>query len=200
MVRTRRLFRSFFAVSGLVLSGTGLVLGYWWLYRLPARHLADPEWLAAHSEAARWAEEQEDYRRTGASPDLCLRGDRIGFYGDKSWFVWLEERCRNPEKFRVCGCTGYALALMANQYPASWEEWIDANRERSQEQWIMDGFHDYGVAVHLPPAPEDAVPLLRLLGRGSYDFLWTGPQETNPANEVPSYVQYNAYRWLRFGC
>jgi hypothetical protein len=47
------------------------------------RHLADPKWLDAHTEKARWLEEQKDYQRMGSSPDLEFRGDRIGYYGDK---------------------------------------------------------------------------------------------------------------------
>jgi len=181
-----------------VLLGAGLIGAYWWLYKVaPARHLVDPEWLAAHSEEARWAEEQKDYRRRGTSPDLCFRGDRIGFYGGKDWFLWLDRQIRNPGEFRHCGCTEYALSLMTNQETVSWKEWADANRERSQEEWIRDGFVHYGVGVHLPPRPDDAVPLLRLLGRESWDFLWEGPQRGSAPKAVPSYVHYNAYRWLR---
>lgn len=197
MKRFRR-GRFFLSAVGLFLVGSGLLAAYWWHYRLaPMRHLADPVWRATHSEAARWKEEQEDYRRIGSSPDLFFRGDRIGFYGDKQWFLWLDERIRHPESFRHCGCTNDALALMANRHVASWAQWTDANRERSQEEWIKDGFLDYGVTVHLPPTPDDTLPLLRLLGRESWDYLREGPQDANAPEAVPSYIQYNAYRWLR---
>ena len=198
MIQAKRHIRSVLASVGLVLVAAGLMAAYWWHYRLaPMRHLADFGWLAAHSEAARWNEEQKDYRRTGNSPDLCFRGDQIGFYGGKEWFLWLEERIQNPEKFRHCGCTEYALALMANREAASWAQWTAANRSRSQEEWIRDGFLDYGVTVHLPPTPDDTLPLLRLLGRKSWNVLWAGPQGTNAPEAVPSYIHYNAYRWLR---
>lgn len=133
----------------------------------------------------------------GSSPDLCFRGDRIGFYGDKEWFLWLDERIRSPENFRHCGCTEYALALMANRHVTAWAKWTDANRNRSQEEWIRDGFLDYGVTVHLPPTSDDTLPLLHLLGRKSWNFLWAGSQGTNAPDAVPSYIHYNAYRWLR---
>jgi len=183
---------------GLVLLTAGCVAGHWWFYKLaPARRLSDPHWLAAHSEKARWEEEQKDYERMGTSPDLCFRGDRIGYYGGKKLFLWLEEQIRNPDDFRYCGCTEYALTLMANRHVTSWKEWTDANRARSQEEWIKDGFLEYGVAVHLPPEPDDTVPLLKLLGRKGWNVLFAGPQGTNAPESVPSYIHYNAYRWLR---
>jgi hypothetical protein len=186
------------AIIGFLLVAAGLWAAYWWYYKLvPMRHLADPKWRAAHSESARWAEEQKNYTRTGASPDLCFRGDQIGFYGNKQWFLWLDERIRNPQGFRHCGCTEYALALMTNRHVDSWARWTDANRHRSQEEWIKDGFLDYGVTVHLPPAPDDTLALLRLLGRKSWNFLWAGPDGKKTPDSVPSYIHYNAYRWLR---
>lgn len=198
MTRAKRYFRFSLAAGGVVLVVAGVLAAYWWHYTLaPSRYLADPTWLAAHSESARWNEEQKDYRRREASPDLCFRGDRIGFYGDKQWFQWLEERIRNPERFRHCGCTEYALALMANRHVDSWSQWTDANRGRSQVEWIRDGFLEFGVNAHVPPSSEDTLPLLRLLGRRSWNVLWGGPQGTNAPGAVPSYIHYNAYRWLR---
>ena len=198
MKRGKRHTRFVLTGVGILLVASGLLVAYWWHYRLaPMRRLADPSWLAAHSESARWKEEQKDYRRMGSSPDLCFRGDRIGYYGDKQWFLWLEEQIRNPESFRHCGCTEFALALMANRYDSSWEQWADANRGRSQEEWIRDGFLDFGATVHLPPTPDDTLLLLRLLSRKSWNVLWAGSQGTNAPNAVPNYIQYNAYRWLR---
>ena len=104
---------------------------------------------------------------------------------------------RHPKKFRVCGCTEYALTLMTNQHVPSWEDWTTANRDRSQEEWIKDGFLKYSIEVHLPPQSDDAVPLLRLLGRKTWHFLWSGPQGEKAPEAVPSYIQYNAFRWLR---
>lgn len=198
MTRAKRYSRFALVTLGCLLVAAGSAAGYWWHYKLaPLRHLADPVWLAAHSEAARWEEEQNNYRRLGSSPDLCFRGDRIGFYGDKQWFLWLDERIRSPERFRHCGCTEYALALMTNHHVDSWAQWTDAHRGSSQEEWIRDGFLAYGVTVHFPPTPDDTVPLLRLLGRKTWNTLRGGKQGTNAPETVPSYVQYNAYRWLR---
>ena len=161
------------------------------------RHLANHKWLESHSEKARWIEEQKDYKRMGSSPDLEFRGDRIGYYGDKYWFLWLEEKATTDETFRVCGCTETALALMANQHTNSWESWVKTNRNKTQEEWIQEGFSQYGVVVHQPPNERDVKPLLNLIGRKRWNFLMGGPQGTNAPDAIPDYVQYNAFRWLR---
>jgi hypothetical protein len=198
MTRLGRYLRIAAAVLGVMLLGVGLTAAYWWFYKMaPLRHLADPEWIAAHSAAARWAEEQEDYRRLGSSPDLCWRGDRIGFYGDKKWFLWLEQRLRDPT-FRHCGCSETALAFMSNQDDDARANWTEATRSRSQAEWIKDGFLRYNVTVHLPAQSDDTLPLLRLLGGKDWNYLMGGkPEGSDAINVVPSYVEYNAFRWLR---
>jgi len=183
---------------GAILVLVGLVVAYFWFYRLaPMRHLADSKWLETHTEKARWLEEQKDYERMGSSPDLEFRGDRIGYYGDKRWFLWLESKAATDKNFRVCGCTETALALMSNQHADSWEEWLKTNQNRTQEEWVRDGFLRYGVSVHLPPDVSDVEPLLKLMGQKSWNFLSGGPQGTNAPDSIPDYVQYNAFRWLR---
>jgi hypothetical protein len=182
----------------MILLIAGLVLAYFWFYMLaPMRHLADPNWIENHTENARWQEEQKDYERMGSSPDLEFRGDRIGYYGDKKWFLWLEDKATTDKSFRVCGCTETALALMSNQHSESWEEWMRTNRGRTQEEWIRDGFAMFGISAHLPPDGSDVEPLLKLIGRPSWNFLLGGPQGTNTPERIPNYVQYNAFRWLR---
>jgi len=161
------------------------------------RHLADSRWLGTHTEKARWLEEQKDYERMGSSPDLEFRGDRIGYYGDKRWFLWLENKATTAKNFRVCGCTETALALMSNQHPDSWEEWMKTNQNRTQEEWVRDGFLRYGVSVQTPPDVSDVEPLLKLMGRNSWNFLSGGLQGTNAPDSIPDYAQYNAFRWLR---
>jgi hypothetical protein len=59
MIHTNRYVRLVLAGCGLLLLGVGSAAAYLWFYKMvPTRHLADPEWLAAHSEAVRWAEAQ----------------------------------------------------------------------------------------------------------------------------------------------
>jgi hypothetical protein len=185
-------------LSGGILVLAALVLAYFWFYRLaPMRHLANSKWVETHTEKARWLEEQKDYNRRGSSPDLEFRGDRIGYYGDKKWFLWLVDKATTDKRFRVCGCTETALALMCNQHADSWEEWMKENHNRTQEEWVREGFLKYGVTVHLPSDANDAEALLKLMAQKTWNFLWGGPQGTNAPDAIPDYVQYNAYRWLR---
>jgi len=183
---------------GCLLIGAGFFVAYWWSYKLaPMRRLADPEWRAAHSARARWQEEQKKYTRLSASPDLCFAGDKIGYYGDKEWCQWLIDKMHGGGSFRVCGCTETALMMMANRHEQSWKEWADAHRDKTQEEWIQDGFAQRGIIVNLPPQPADTVPLLEVLGHRTWNTLWGGPQGTNAPEAFPTYFQYNAFRWLR---
>jgi hypothetical protein len=87
--------------------------------------------------------------------------------------------------------------LMANGEERSWKDWTDAHRDQTQEEWIRDGFAQRGVSIHLPPQPEDTVPLLEVLGHRMWSTLWGGPQGTNAPEAFATYFQYNAFRWLR---
>jgi hypothetical protein len=197
MIWLKRYWQFWGKLTGLLLILTSLIAAYWWFYKLaPLVHVADPRWVDVHSEKARWLEEQKDYKRTGRYPDLFFIGDRIGYYGDKVWFLWLVDKAAK-DKFRVCGCTMTALALMSNQDTNSWVEWLKTNRTRTQEEWIQDGFSKYGVSVHFPPSTNDVEPLLKIIGGKTWNFLVGGPQGTNAPDAIPSYVQYNAFRWLR---
>lgn len=185
------------ACGGLLILA-GIVAAYWWFYKLvPVRRLGDPRWCAEHSARARWGEEQKKYERLSASPDLCFAGDMIGYYGDKRWCLWLVEKMRGGGGFRVCGCTETALALMANRHEQSWADWASGHRDETQEEWIRDGFAQRGIAVHLPPQPEDALPLLEVLGRARWLALRGGARASGAPEEFPEYLQYNAFRWVR---
>ena len=105
---------------------------------------------------------------------------------------------QNPKRFRVCGCTETALMFMANRYEKSWGEWLDNNKNRAQEEWIQNGFNKVGINVHIPPSSEDVEPLLKLMGQKTWDVLFGGPKDEKKTPEaVPSYIKYNAFRWLR---
>jgi hypothetical protein len=67
----------------------------------------------------------------------------------------------------------------------AWLEWWKENRSKSQVEWIRDGFTRYGVTVAFQPNPSDTIALLKLLGN------------EGQSRQVPDFVQYNAFRWLR---
>jgi hypothetical protein len=185
--------RRILLLLGVALVGAGVIAGYFWFYWLaPTRRLWNPDWRRTHSAAATWAEEQKYYRRTGDSPHVCFRGDSIGYYGDKAWAVWLIGKL-SEKGFFFSGCRQSALACMTNQRPGgtedAWTAWFEKHKNESQEQWIQQGFVEYGVKVHLPPEPDDAAVLLPLLGDTEKDA------KGEPM--VPSWLKYNAFRWLR---
>jgi hypothetical protein len=192
---TKRIWlRRLLLLLGTALFGGGVVAGYFWFYRLaPIRHLADPAWRKTHSVAAIWAEEQTKYRRANASPDIFWCGDKIGYFGDKEWTLWLVDNLRNEEAFRFCGCTQAVLKLLTNQDikedKDAWIAWVEKHEGESQEQWIQQGFAQRGIAVHLPPTKEDWKPLLLLLGNDDKD--------ANDETRISGSLKYNAFRWLR---
>lgn len=183
-----------------MLLGAGAIWYHWGYTLGPRRKLCDPVWLVEHSERARWIEEQKDYLRTGRLPS-CVYGHQIGAYGDKEWFLWLVDRI-GSKGFQMYGCISVVLEGMSNRRSGSsghtWKEWARANRSRTQEEWIRDGFKAWGLEVHLPPEESDTVCLLELLGRASPDEgrRYT-PRTTTSA--VPGHIEYNAFRWLRDG-
>ena len=182
-----------FTIGVFLITG-GFTVGYYWFYKLaPTIHLASAVWQRDHSPIGRWKEEQEDYRRRGSSPDMFFRSDKIGFYGNKDWTIWLVDNIINTKGFRVCGCTQSTFELMTNQSPddsdKSWKEWLEKHKDETQEQWLQQGFEKYGVTVHIPPVSKDHKSLLMLLGN----------EEKTAEDEyiIPSEVKYNAFRWLR---
>ncbi len=184
----------------LLLSGAG-VLAWFWFYTLaPMRRVLDLDWRAMHSKEAQWAEEQKSYRRFTRSPDLWYGADDIYRFGDETWFKWLLDRVLSGDSsFRVCGCTMECLAVMSNHdfdADADWANWYEANKEKTQEEWIQDGFATQGMTISLPPSDDETESLLMILGKRSKD-----PKNVNSAGEprldAPGFMRYNAYRWLR---
>ena len=186
------------ATAGCLLLCSSLFVAYVWFYRwAPMRHMVDPDWQARYSKRTRWEEEQKGYRRQDSSPDLCMRGDRIGYYGDRQWCLWLIGKMEKGRGFRVCGCTHAALMYMTNRRETSWSDWARTHGHQTQEEWIRDGFAEVGVTVHLPPVPEDTDDLLALLGKKEWNVLWGVPSGNPSPEAVPSFLKYNAFRWLR---
>ena len=198
-MKRKRIFKIILRFIGCLLISGSLFIAYWWFYKLlPLRHLADGKWLENHTEKARWEEEQKKYQRLNSSPDLCFSGDRIGYYGDKQNFEWLVEKMQNSKGFRVCGCTETALMFMTNSYEKSWGEWLEKNKNSTQEEWIQNGFNRIGIKVYIPPNSENVEPLLWLMGQKTWDVLFGGPKDEKKTPEaVPSYIKYNTFRWLR---
>ncbi len=83
-----------------------------------------------------------------------------------------------------------ALRMMTNQdagdSAAGWLAWWEHNELKSEEDWIRDGFRKHGVEVQTPLTQSNIVALLKMTEH-------TDEEKCG----APSYVQYNAFRWLR---
>lgn len=174
-------------IAGAVLLLSGIVLGVYWFHLVgPTRRMLDPFWVDMHSRKAYWLEAQKQWQRIRIAPPGFAAV--FGFCGDKQWFKRLVDCGMDDRPSGGCNCGHVGLAWMANRIPTNtWPQWWEQNRTKSQEEWIRDGFSAYGLTIHLPPNASDVEPLLGLLGNNS----------TNDADQVPSWVKYNAFRWLR---
>jgi hypothetical protein len=177
-------------IVGIPLCIIGLVAGYFWFYHWgPMRRVFDPAWYRQHSEAAYWEEYQECVRRSGWTHD---GGFIVGRLGDKRWVQWIMDHVRSDDDLLGCraGHKDHALRFLTNQdaghSAADWRAWWEQNKSKSQEDWVREGFHNYGVDLHTPLTPANTIALLKLAA-------YTERQK----DSAPDYVQYNAFRWLR---
>jgi hypothetical protein len=81
---------------------------------------------------------------------------------------------------------------------AAWLAWWEHNKSKSQEDWIRDGFQKHGVELQTPLTPSNMLALLKMAGctdpaLGDEEESQAPPKES----QVPHYVRYNAFRWLR---
>jgi hypothetical protein len=183
--------RMFARVVGTLLIVSGLIVSYWWFYRLsPSRHTLDPDWYNSHSQQEYWREIQKGIRRGVWNHD---DGFTVGMYGDKSWASRIMADVRPGTQFGGCfaGHREVAMQYLTNQDAGEdaerWLTWWEINKSKSQEEWIADGFTKFGVVAEIPPTIQQRTKLLELLR----------DQETEEAVQIPEYVKYNAYRWLR---
>jgi hypothetical protein len=207
----------------------GLYLACWWFYKLaPMRHTCDPEWCGVHSAAAGWKEMQKSAERGMWQHDV---GILMGQYGNKAWAARIVQGL-TPDTDMSCfgNHKEYALCGITNQDAGSAEAWIAwwaKNKNKSQLEWIRDGFAERGVALKIPcphevtdaelrtrdepgdseteiprfdnaPTHEQIEALLTLLGTPDPDVAEEATAENQGKNAgVPDYVKYNAFRWLR---
>lgn len=178
----------------LLISGVAILLGagyavYYYNYMLgPVIDLSDPVWTARHSKAAIWERLQQNHHRCDCAPDMMSldRGMWIAIYGDRAWALWVCDNYINTNGYRRCGCNYAALSVMTNQRFEDIKAWYAKNRDKTQEEWILEGFARVGVAVEIPPSDEQVMQLLRVIGDHE-----PGSQHNR------GYLQYNAMRVLR---
>jgi hypothetical protein len=183
--------RMFARVIGTLLVVSGLIVSYWWFYRLsPSRHTLDPDWYLSHSQQEYWSEIQKGIRRGGWNHD---DGFTVGMYGNKAWASRIMADARPGTPFGGCqlGHREVAMQYLTNQDAGEeaegWLSWWEVNKSKTQEQWIADGFKKYGVVAAIPPTLQQKTKLLELL----HD------PNSEEAVQIPEYLKYNAFRWVR---
>ena len=175
-------------VAAAFLGIVGAGAGYFWFYHMgPWRRVHDPAWYARQSNAAWWDECQKCIRRSGWPHDTP-----VGEFGDRQWVEWIMSHIQAGDDITSCraGHKNSALRKMTNQdvggSAAAWLAWWDQNKSKSQEEWIYEGFRRYGIELQAPLTQSNIIALLRITA-------YTDDEKCR----VPSYVQYNAFRWLR---
>jgi hypothetical protein len=173
----------------LICLSVAVALG-WYCWLVPTNQRFDPVWEHGFSQQEYWQEVGERIRRYGwMHDDFVIVGD----YGDKSWAEWIMKRAQAGEAIGDCGSVGHkaaALTFITGNNPAGtnwsvesfWLKWWDENKDKSQVDWIRAGLREYGVSVQMPANTNELAPLLGLLGE---------------TNNVPAFIHYNAFRWLR---
>lgn len=186
-------YRNFVILAiGTLLIFVGAYAGYWWFYRLaPARRTLDPAWVLSHSQQEFWQEVQKGIHRGFWTHD---DGFHVGRCGDKSWAEWIMTHTEPDTDMHCFGPHSHSATAMryltnqdAGESAKEWLIWWDTNKDKSQIEWISDGFKEHGVTVGLQPTPEQTEQLLALLSAS----------DTDEENVVPTFVRYNAFRWLR---
>ncbi|HBO43439.1 MAG TPA: hypothetical protein DD670_05820 [Planctomycetaceae bacterium] len=191
--------------AGVLLILYGLLAIYYWYYLLaPVRRIMDPNWRAAHSEQAYWQEMRNVVNRTGVWEHDSVFP--MGRYGDECWAEEAIKHCDPDAKWVLCCSPGDSLTYMTNQEATQrandWHEWWKQNKHKSQVEWIQDGFAQHGITATVPPSPETIEALLKLLDKPEDEDIDASEEEetgeeVDEVKEIPGYLRYNAYRWLR---
>jgi hypothetical protein len=186
----RKYLRIISAIAGIILIAGGVYAAYWWYYRAaPYRKMYDPNWCRQHSALAYWQAFLSSYKREDWPHDAFS----VGAPGDKDYMASLITRIKPSDEISEChfGHLDHLFPYITNhdfgKDTKAWLTWWKANQEKSQEEWIVDGFAARGIAVTTQLQDSTTIPLLELLGN----------TDTNEACRIPHFVKFNAFRWLR---
>jgi hypothetical protein len=177
-------------IVGVVLIAVGVSAAYWWYYRAaPYRKICDPNWCRQHSALAHWEAFRSRYDRHDWPHDafsICIPGD-------KDFMATLVSRIEPEDEIRACDfghldrLFPYITNQDAGQTAGAWLAWWKTNQTKSQVDWIRDGFAARGLSVSTQLQDAVIVPLLDLMGN----------TDTNKVSRIPTFLNYNAFRWLR---
>jgi hypothetical protein len=181
--------------GGLLLLTACALAFFWFFWLAPFKHLYSGEWEHKHSNYGRWIEGQKSLHRIGITHDIS---GPLGDWGGKAWTAWIMQHIKPGQDISGCqaGHVVIALADMTNQqlgYEADiWLAWWTTNQNKTQLEWIRDGFASKGIALQQPLTTNNILTLLKLATLATNDATCTN---------IPSILQkslrFNAYRWLR---
>jgi hypothetical protein len=187
-------------LSGIFLLVVSVSISFFWFYWLaPIRHLHDSDWVKNHSMRQIWIEEQKQIHRTGVDHDSSIS---IGRFGDKAWAEWVIHRLNSSKQEEMVSCGNWpyhldsAICDMTNQEMTNtiaWLDWWEKNKNKTQADWVREGFVQNGIILQQPLTTNNIITLLKL-AYPSTNFTAT----TNKlSGELSSALRYNALRWLR---
>lgn len=183
-------------ILGSLLLLTACALAFFWFFWLtPFKHLYSGEWSRNHSNYGHWIEAQKSIRRIGVTHDT---GIEMGYWGGKEWTIWIMAHIKPGQDIVSCDAShlGDALADMTNQqlgYQSDpWLAWWKTNQNKSQPEWIREGFASKGVVLQQPLTTNNILALLKLA-----NLATNSPVYTNMLSGLRSSLRYNAFRWLR---
>ena len=169
------------------------VLAFLWFYWLaPARHRSSTSWIKTHSQQAWWEESQKSAHRIGVTHDV---GIEIGYWGDKAWAVWIINHIKPGQDIASCEAShlGQALSDITNHQlkPEAeiWLAWWKTNQNKTQVEWIREGFAEQGVKLEDPLTTNNIIELLKLANLPTNSVAYT--------NHWGKSLLENAFRWLR---
>ena len=168
---------------------------FWFVWLTPLKHIYSGTWNREHSSFRRWEEAQKSVYRVGVTHDV---GIELGHRGGKEWTIWIMKHIKPGQDITTCEAShlGNSLADMTNQqlgYQADpWLAWWNTNQNKTQLEWIRDGFASKGVVLQPGLTTNNILALLKLSHPSTNSDVFT-----NTPSRLRSSIRFNAFRWLR---
>jgi hypothetical protein len=182
-------------LGGLLLLTACALAFLWFFWLTPLKHIYSETWNRGHSTYDRWVEVQKSIHRIGVTHDA---GIEMGYWGGKEWTIWIIEHIKPGQDLSGCDASHLAgaLARMTNQQLGDqadiWLAWWKTNQDKTQLEWIRDGFAEKGVVIQQPLTTNNILALLKLANLATNSAVYT-----NMPSGLRSSLRFNAYRWLR---
>lgn len=166
----------------VILGGAAALFWHYWL--VPFKRSVDYEWQTQRTPKGWWPEVERKIKRFGLDHASSIY---VGHYGDERWMEWVVKALDPNLPAGNCGQGQMHLPeapyYISNQEPpgdSDWKIWWSTNKNKSQFEWVRDGFKQSGLDLDAGPTTNNILSLLKIIGRGQ-----------------PWYQEYNAKRWLR---